>query len=139
MSSQDRRKSNRRKNANGADVERRQSERRTGAGDRREYLRVPLELWMEEIIGEEVYFRRTGNVSLGGVYFENAIPHGAGTEITLKFVLPGDQEMVVARGEVLHPIDANEDRGMRVRFISIEGDGDKRMRTFMEHSQPQGG
>ena len=52
---------------------------------------------MEEVSGEDVYFRRTGNVSIGGAYFDTPFPYEPGTEVTLKFGLPGSREMVVAR------------------------------------------
>ena len=48
-------------------VERRSRDRRRG--DRRRAARAPLDLWVEEEKGNELYFRRTGNVSLGGIYF----------------------------------------------------------------------
>ncbi len=112
-------------------VERRKNDRRN-ASDRREANRVPLELWMEEISGEDVYFRRTGNVSVGGVYFDRAIPHSLGTIVTLKFALPGDREMVVARGEVVNASGHAENLGMGVKFIHVEGDGEARIRTYLK-------
>ena len=87
---------------------------------------------MEEVVGEEVYFRRTGNVGIGGVYFDNAIPHETGTEVTLKFTLPGDREMVVARGTVINKATKQNPLGMRVRFIKTEGNGKARIRTFID-------
>ena len=74
MPTNDRRLAERRKRHETVDVDRRSTDRRRG-GDRREACRVPLELWMEEVSGEDVYFRRTGNVSAGGVFFDRAIPH----------------------------------------------------------------
>lgn len=94
---------------------------------------------MEEIFGEDVYFRRTGNVSEGGAYFDRAIPHALGTIVTLKFLLPGDKEMVIARGEVISSTgnhvgpdtDPGDGLGMRIRFLSIEGNGQRRLRTYI--------
>ena len=131
MKAQDRRRLSRRKTAKDAvKTDRRNSERRRG--ERRQESRVPLELWMEEAVGDEVYFRRTGNVGIGGVYFDNAIPHETGTEVTLKFTLPGDREIVVARGTVINKATKQHPLGMRVRFIKIEGDGKARIRTFID-------
>ena len=133
MAVQDRRKNSRRHDATSVPVNRRAQDRRTHNADRREDIRVPLELWMEEIVGKDVYFRRTGNVSPGGVYFDNAIPHIPGTEITLKFTLPGDRELVVARGKVVNPSrKKNADLGMSIKFISIEGDGKARIKSFIQ-------
>ncbi|OGR13088.1 MAG: hypothetical protein A2341_08400 [Deltaproteobacteria bacterium RIFOXYB12_FULL_58_9] len=129
MSSRDRRANERRQAGKNVSVDRRQQERRLG--DRRTTDRVPLELWMEEVSGDDVYFRRTGNVSPGGVFFDRAIPHPLRTAVTLKFALPGDKEMVVARGLVVSAAGAKDGLGMGVKFISIEGDGAKRIRSYI--------
>ena len=87
---------------------------------------------MEELAGEDVYFRRTGNVSEGGVYFDNAIPHEKGTMLTLKFALPGEREMIVARGKVVSSKGPENQIGMGVKFVSIEGDGSKRISSHIK-------
>ncbi len=99
--------------------------------DRRETPRLPIELWMEEIAGDDVYFRRTGNVSEGGVYFDRAIPHARGTYVTLKFTLPGDREMVVARAQVVNTTEGSNGLGMGLKLISLEGDGHERLRRYL--------
>lgn len=130
MATRDRRRKERRKKNVDVAVDRRTTQRRSGR-DRRDGARVPLELWMEEVSGDDVYFRRTGNVSTGGVFFDRAIPHTLGTVVTLKFALPGDKEMVVARGEVVSAAGAEDGLGMAVKFISVEGDGAKRIRAYI--------
>ncbi len=110
-------------------AERRAKDRR--AAQRRDAERVPLELWMEEMAGDDVYFRRTGNVAEGGVFFDRAIPHSVGTVVTLKFALPGDKEMVVARGKVVNAAHGKDRMGMGVKFITIEGSGQKRIRDYI--------
>lgn len=129
MAGRDRRRGDRRGNNVTVSVNRRAEQRRTR--ERRANQRVPLELWMEEMAGEDVYFRRTGNVSPGGVFFDRAIPHSLGTIVTLKFAIPGDKEMVVARGEVVSSAEATDGLGMGVKFISFEGDGKKRIRQAL--------
>mgnify|MGYP002725909677 CR=1 FL=1 len=101
--------------------------------DRRDFVRAPFELWMEEITGEEVYFRRTGNISQGGAYFDNAIPHKIGTEIILKFTLPGDDKQVVAKGKVVSTTKNTNGLGMGVEFTSIEDDGRERINIFFNN------
>jgi uncharacterized protein (TIGR02266 family) len=110
-------------------VERRQAERRQV--ERRQAERIPLELWMEEVSGDDIYFRRTGNVSEGGVYFDKAIPHPLGTVVTLKFALPGEREMIVARGQVVSAAGDSEGLGMGVRFVNVEGNGRQRLRAYV--------
>lgn len=129
---QDRRRTDRRQTrSNGVKVERRGNDRRKRP-DRRQSPRLPLELWMEEVSADgDVYFRRTGNVSTGGVYFDRAIPHAIGTELTLKFALPGEREMVVARGEVVSTRGGPNGLGMGVQFRRFEGDGQRRIRDYL--------
>lgn len=129
MGAGDRRKQDRRQQNLAVAVERRIGERRHG--DRRAAKRVMLELWMEEVTGEDVYFRRTGNIGQGGVYFDKAVPHALGTMVTLKFTLPGDKEMIVARGEVVNTAAPGRGLGMGVKFITVEGDGETRIRDFI--------
>ncbi len=129
MASQDRRTTDRRNAKVGVKKDRRADQRRSRK--RRTQERVPLELWMEEMAGDDVYFRRTGNVSEGGVYFDRAIPHSLGTIVTLKFALPGDKEMVVARGKVVSAAGSKQGLGMGVKFVHVEGDGQKRIRSHL--------
>jgi hypothetical protein len=130
MTVRDRRKQQRRIRQTRVAGDRRLGERRAGT-DRREEDRVPLELWMEEVSGDEVYFRRTANISPAGVFFERAIPHAPGTVMTLKFALPGNKEMIVARGKVVSTTGSKGDLGMRVKFISVEGDGIERIKAYL--------
>ncbi|MBI3178587.1 MAG: PilZ domain-containing protein, partial [Deltaproteobacteria bacterium] len=54
-----------------------------------------------------------------------------GTMVTLKFALPGDKEMVVARGEVVSAAGSSDGLGMGVRFLTIEGDGQRRIKSYI--------
>lgn len=130
MSRSDRRVADRRKTTSSVSVDRRRTDRRQG--DRRGDTRFPLELWMEEMSGDDIYFRRSGNIAPGGVFFDRAIPHPLGTVVTLKFALPGDREMVVARGEVVSAAASNDGLGMGVKFVHVEGDGAMRIRAFLK-------
>ena len=127
MTARDRRRTDRRQDGKAVSQDRRADQRRNI--ERRHEMRVPLELWMEEVSGDDVYFRRTGNISEGGVFFDKAIPHALGTTVTLKFALPGDREMLVARGEVVN--SASKGLGMSIKFVSMEGDGKNRLRNYI--------
>lgn len=129
MVSGDRRGQDRRKKNTKVTVDRRQQPRRKN--DRRSVKRIPLELWMEEVSGDDIYFRRSGNIGEGGVYFDMAAPHSIGTMMTLKFALPGEHEMIIARGEVVSTSGTHGSGGMRVKFVNIEGDGRRRLREYI--------
>lgn len=114
--------------------DRRQKNRRRG--DRRDAVRAPLDLWVEEERGDELYFRRTGNVSVGGLYFEQSIPHALGTTVRVRFALPGDPRVIEASGEVVNTSRTQEGLGMGVRFVEI-GDADQlRLERFVREHLP---
>lgn len=125
----DRRRSDRRKSQAPVAVERRKAERRTG--DRRRAARAPLDLWVEEERGNELYFRRTGNVSVGGVYFEQTIPHAVGTLVKLRFSLPGDPDVIEAEGEIVNTPNVKDGLGMGLRFVQMSPSDRRRLEAFI--------
>lgn len=89
-----------------------------------------MEIWVEELAAEATYFRCTGNLGQGGVYFERAIPHAVGTTVNLRFRVPGDEALIFARGEV---VSASRDAvGMGLKFIDFEDDGHERLQRYVE-------
>jgi uncharacterized protein (TIGR02266 family) len=90
--------------------------------ERRQGSRVPVQIWVEEKSERELYFQRSANLSLGGIYLENTIPHPVGTRVTLRFTLPGDEQKLEVRAEVAAAIAGEEEFGMGLKFIDL-GDG----------------
>src|SRR5262249_26630623 len=88
-------------------------------GDRRKSARVPVEMWVEESRGQELYFQRSGNLSRGGLFLENTIPHPIGTPVMLQFTLPGQHEPLRVRGEIVSASHLGE-LGMGVKFVDVE-------------------
>ncbi|MCC7073292.1 MAG: PilZ domain-containing protein [Deltaproteobacteria bacterium] len=113
----DRRRSDRRSRAQPIARDRRATDRRSR--DRRTASRIPLDLWVEEEKGNELYFRRTGNVSLGGIYFEQTIPHALGTRVKLRFSLPGSTDVMEAAGEIVNTPQVKDGLGMGLRFTEV--------------------
>jgi len=100
--------------------------------ERRKEKRVSVELWVEERDGDDKVFRRTGNLSAGGVYFDKALPHLPGKRLNLKIPLGAGDDVPVVRvwGEVV--ADGGPDLGMGVKFLSFGGDGETELRDFLE-------
>ena len=90
--------------------------------ERRQGSRVPVQIWVEEKTERELYFQRSANLSAGGIYLENTIPHPVGTRVTLRFTLPGDDEKLEVRAEVAAAIAGEEEFGMGLKFVDL-GDG----------------
>ena len=94
-------------------VERRKADRRSGT-------RVSISLWVEEKKGEDLYFQQAGNLSVGGVFFERTIPHPIGTQVKLKFELPGKEGVIETTGEVVSTPGSAEGLGAGVKFLNLD-------------------
>ncbi|HEX8952412.1 MAG TPA: TIGR02266 family protein [Polyangia bacterium] len=87
--------------------------------ERRQGSRVPVQIWVEEKTDRELYFQRSANLSSGGIYLENTIPHPVGTRVNLRFQLPGDSEKLEVKAEVAAAIAGEDDFGMGLKFVDV--------------------
>jgi hypothetical protein len=103
------------------------------AADRRSQKRIPVEMWVEEQRGADVYYQRSANLSVGGIYLDGTIPHARGTFVQLRFTLPGTEEPLSVRGEIVGEPD-EERLGMHVRFLAedLEGPLGETLRSYVE-------
>jgi len=130
----DRRRNERRKSAAPISAERRAPSGERRQTDRRQSARTPLDLWVEEEKGNELYFRRTGNLSMGGIYFEQTIPHALGTRVKLRFSLPGSSEIIEATGEIVNTPSEKNGLGMGLRFLEVSADAQRHLETFLQRA-----
>ncbi len=120
----------------GAEKERRgapgavEDERRQS--DRRRDSRVPVELWVEAAAGDELYFQRMANLSVGGAFFAHTVPHELGTIVQLRFELPGDPEPLACKGEIVSARDEQGEPGMGVRFLEVRPTDRRRLELLIE-------
>jgi len=91
--------------------------------DRRRDRRVPVELWIEAEAGDELYFHRAANLSVGGAFFDKTIPQPVGTVVELRFMLPGAPGEIRCRGEIVSALDF----AMGVKFLGLSDDDRKRV------------
>jgi uncharacterized protein (TIGR02266 family) len=102
--------------------------------DRREHERIPLEMWVDETHGQDIYYQRAANISEGGLYLERTIPHEKGTVVSLQFTLPDEEEPIRVKGEV---VGADVDPlGMHVRFLDVSEELRERLREYIAQSHP---
>ncbi len=99
--------------------------------ERRDGPRVPLSIWVEEHSGPGVLFRRSGNLSLGGIYLEVAVPQVVGTLVDLEFQLPDDGVGNVRVHGVVVSSDADR-AGMGIRFVDLPADVQARIVRCVE-------
>jgi uncharacterized protein (TIGR02266 family) len=99
--------------------------------ERRHGSRVPVQIWVEEKTERELYFQRSANISAGGIYLENTIPHPVGTLVTLRFTLPGETEKFEVRAEVAAAIAGEEEFGMGLKFIELAPAAAERIQQYV--------
>jgi hypothetical protein len=102
----------------------------TRALDRRSGPRKALDMWVEEISEGSSVFRRAGNVSRGGLYLDQTIPIAIGSQVTLRFTLPGDRESNLVTVEIVS-IATQEALGMSVKFIDIDPSVQARIDAYL--------
>src|SRR6266581_3563520 len=99
--------------------------------ERRQGSRVPVQIWVEEKTERELYFQRSANLSLGGIYLENTIPHPVGTRVTLRFTLPGDEDKLEVRAEVAAAMTGEEEFGMGLKFVELDAAVAERIQKYI--------
>jgi len=98
--------------------------------ERRNEERIKLRIWVEERVGETVYYQRTANISRSGVFLEGTIPHEPGTKVRLSFTLPDVDSVIDLEGEV---VDAGKDQtGMGIRIVDIRDEDAERLEAFIK-------
>ena len=103
------------------------------AADKRKQERVPVELWIEAEREGELYYQRTQNISVGGVFFAQTIPLPVGTRVSLKFDIPGDPVEVRCKGEIV----TAKDLGMGVSFVDLKSGDRARIEMLISKVQAQ--
>jgi len=101
-----------------------------GSMERRRDLRVPIALAVElkDARGFSLYSSR--DLSIGGAFFDRAIPHAVGSKVQVSFTLPGDVSPIACDGEVVNVPDSSS-FGMGVRFANLRDEDLRRLEEFV--------
>jgi len=100
--------------------------------DRRAAPRCRVALWVEETSDRELYIQRAADLSTGGIYIERAVPHPPGTEVKLRFIVPGQGPAIDVGGVIANVRDGMEGAGMGVQFTHLAPDARKRIAAFVQ-------
>ena len=102
-----------------------------GDDDRRESRRVTIELLVRDAAIGGSFETRTGNLALGGVFFDAYHPP-AGSKVELRFLVPGSRDEVRAVGEVLRVSREGSRFGAHIRFVEIPLDAELAIARFLQ-------
>jgi len=101
--------------------------------DRRDSRRVPIRLMIRDAALGGSFDERTGNLSLGGVYFAEKHPP-FGTRVELRFLLPGRSGEIRAVGDILRVSREGGSFGAHVRFEELSLDDELAIARFLERA-----
>ena len=102
----------------------------TDSFERRKAVRLPVVIPIEVRDAHGFSLHSSSDLSVGGVYFDRAIPHQVGTKVELSFSLPGSDQAIVCAGEVVNVPDAHQ-YGMGVRFLDLKAEHEALLQQFI--------
>lgn len=105
--------------------------------ERRREPRVTVEVTVEVSDGRGFTLFSTRDISVGGLYFDRAIPHAVGEAVQLKFTLPGEERAIACEGEVVNVPNA-AGFGMGVRFTTLADTDRQLLESFVQQMQAEG-
>jgi hypothetical protein len=99
--------------------------------ERRDSPRIHFTFQVREKALGGSFEERAGNLSLGGLYFAGSHPP-TGSEVEVRFVIPGHEHEVAATGQVLRVSHANELFGSHIRFTEIPLDCELALARYLQ-------
>lgn len=110
--------------------DRRKVDRHIGE-ERRKSVRANTSLWIEGKKDDAVYFERLTNLSTGGVFIEQQIPHPIGSKLKLKIDLPASiGGPVILKGSVVS--HEGDPAGMHIKFIECDDEDIAKIDSFLD-------
>ncbi len=110
--------------------------------EKRRYLRIPVEVNFyvdDRSHGEigQIYFE-SRNVSEGGAFLASDFLMQVGTQITVRFQLPGEP-VIDAQGFIAWVSEADEvEPGMGIEFTALSEAGELSLRRFLKRALREG-
>jgi hypothetical protein len=99
--------------------------------DRRESRRLPIQLLVRDAALGGSFEPYSGNLGIGGVWFE-ALHPPVGSQLELRFLVPGAREEVRVAGEVLRVSREGARFGAHVKFVEIPLDAELAIARFLQ-------
>ena len=99
--------------------------------ERRESARLPIQLLVRDRGIGGSYEPRSGNLGIGGVWFDSLHPP-VGTEVEIRFLLPGGGVEVHAVGEILRITREGARFGAHVKFVEIPLEAELAIARFLQ-------
>ena len=105
---------------------------------KRRSRRVKLDVFLNKIVDEEPFMCRATDISLDGIYLSSLIePRFDGKEVSLEFSLPGHEEVIWARGEIVRDGFRGGASGSGIRFKVMPDQFREMIAEYIEQSEEE--
>ena len=105
----------------------------------REYTRLEMEVAVDMASDHNFFTGFSCNLSGGGLFVATHCPQPVGSLLEVSFLLPGNDEPIVAQVEVRWVRDQNEQSdcppGMGLRFLTLDAGASARIQEFTERTR----
>ncbi|MBN2360917.1 MAG: PilZ domain-containing protein [Deltaproteobacteria bacterium] len=105
------------------------SERRRG--ERRSLRRITVELWVRQEYEREICLCRAADLSVGGMQFDYGLPHPVGTQVELRFALPGVEQRIEVSAEIIAASWTGRTPTTNLRFLDLSDENRRHLRAFL--------
>ena len=104
-----------------------------GGRERRRHPRYALDVDVDYRLDDSYLYSRASNLSELGIFLVTARPAPRGTELELRFKVPGDEGVLEVAGEVMWVDRGGDGRqpGMGIRFLEPTAELRERIRTLI--------
>lgn len=113
-------------------LERSNAERRNE--ERRDSPRVPMKFLLRDLKDDSGWHEREGDLSLGGIAWHGKYP-AMGTDVEVRFRLPGVPREVRASGEIIRVVQKTGSIEFNVRFTELDIRSELAVARFLEESK----
>ena len=110
-----------------------ENEPKSDGSERRRFERTELLVRVEYSTVDEIFSEFTRDINEGGLFIETEKPRPTGTEVTMRFNLPGTSDSVQTIGRVMwvRSESADSRAGMGIEFDDLTLDERKRINSMI--------
>jgi uncharacterized protein (TIGR02266 family) len=102
-----------------------------GVHDRRDSPRVPFNFRVRCVQDVEAFENSNGDLSTGGVFWAAGHPV-PGRDVEVRVVLPGHEDEISARGEIIGSRDMQGKVGFHIRFVELSTEAELAIARYID-------
>ena len=100
-------------------------------GDRRESPRYPMTFLVRDAGEDNVWEEREGDLSIGGIHWRGKT-EPKGTEVDVRFRLPGVPKEIRAHGEIIRIAEGANARSYHVRYTELDVQSELALAKYLD-------